>query len=316
MMAPPKDVYLQMAANNRKLLALIVLFPVSLAVFVYAFLWLFYVIAVDGEMSYEEYQPFLQDTFSILVPIIILICVGTTIFSLYAGKDLILNLTGARLCPDTQHNRKVYQAVENIALAAGIPMPKVYVIRSPALNAFATGYSPNNAAVTLTSGLIERLSPLELEAVIAHEIGHILNRDIRLNLFIITGIGLIGLFGELLIRIRLRGNSKGKSGQLIAILILIGLALYLYRYFVAPLLHMAISRTQEFQADATSAYLTRNPQALIDALSKISENPTVDDLSSKSFAAMCIFNPLDKVSHLLDTHPPIQERIARLEQMS
>lgn len=316
MMAPPKDVYLQMAANNRKLLALIVLFPVSLAAFVYAFLWLFCVIAVDGEMSYEEYQPFLRDSFSVFVPIIILICIGTTIFSLYAGKDLILNLTGARLCPDIQHNRKVYQAVENIALAAGIPMPKVYVIQSPALNAFATGYSPNNAAVTLTSGLIEKLSPLELEAVIAHEIGHILNRDIRLNLFIITGIGLIGLLGELLIRIRLRGNSKGKSGQLMAILILIGLALCLYRYFIAPLLHMAVSRTQEFQADATSAYLTRNPQALIDALSKISENPTVDNLSAKSFAAMCIFNPLDSVSHLLDTHPPIRERIARLEQMS
>ena len=316
MMLPPKDVYLQIAGNNRKLMALVLLFPVSLSAFVYAFLWLCCVITADGEVSYEKYQPFLRDTFSIFLPIIILICIGTTVFSLYAGKDLILNLTGARLYADTHHNRKVYKAVENIALAAGIPMPKVYVIQSSALNAFATGYSPNSAAVTLTSGLIEKLSPLELEAVIAHEVGHILNRDIRLNLFIITGIGLIGLLGELLIRIRFRGNSKSKIGEMVAILILIGMALYLYRYFVAPLLHMAVSRTQEFQADATSAYLTRNPQALIDALTKISENPTVDNLSAKSFAAMCIFNPLDKASHLLDTHPPVQDRIARLEQMS
>ena len=226
-------------------------------------------------------------------------------------------MTGSELCPSDKEHIKIYHAVENVALAAGLPTPKVYLIKDKALNAFATGYSPKSASITLTTGLVEALTPLELEAVIAHEMGHILNRDIRLNLFIITGIGIIGLVGEMLVRGLNRGRrSKGKDARIGLILLAFGLALYLFRYFVAPFIHMAISRTQEFQADATSAYLTRNPQALADALTKIAAFPTVISLASATeFSSMCIFNPFESMAHLLDTHPPIKDRIERLEQM-
>ena len=317
----PKDVYLQMAGNNRKLVALILFFPVALSAFVYFFLLAFQFLYNKGSETdyYEAITPFNPtEVLYTLLPIIILICVLIILGSFFRGQNLILHMTGAELCPEDKEHLKIYHAVENVALAAGLPTPKVYLIKDKALNAFATGYSPKNASITLTTGLVESLTPLELEAVIAHEMGHILNRDIRLNLFIITGIGVIGLVGEMLIRGTSRGRSgsKGKEARIGLILLAVGLALYLFRYFVSPFIHMAISRTQEFQADATSAYLTRNPAALIDALTKISSFPTVMSLSSvTAFSTMCIFNPLEAAAHLLDTHPPIKDRIERLEQM-
>jgi len=326
MIALPKDVYRQMTGNNWKLAGLVLLFPVALAVFVCLFLklfeWLYYGEEYSqGYTGARDITPLMtpENIVVILLYVLMIACL-LIFFSFMRGKSLILHLAGAELCPDDKEHIKIYHAVENVALAAGIPTPKVYLIQDKALNAFATGYSPQNAAITLTSGLVERLDPLELEAVIAHEMGHILNRDIRLNLFIVTGIGIIGLIGELLLRVRFRSrgrSSRGKGNQLIIIILAVGLALYLFRYLVAPFIHMAVSRTQEFQADATSAFLTRNPQALASALAKISENPHVARLQdTKEMAAMCIFNPLSKAAHLLDTHPPIKDRIERLEQMS
>ena len=319
-MLPPKDVYLQMAGNNRKVAALVLLFPVALSAFVYFILSAFQFLYNKGSETeyYETIEAFnATELFQTLLPIILLICVLITLFSFFRGQNLILHMAGAELCPEDKEHIKIYHAVENVALAAGLPTPKVYLIKDKALNAFATGYAPKNASITLTTGLVEALSPLELEAVIAHEMGHILNRDIRLNLFIITGIGIIGLVGEMLVRGSGRGrSSKGKDARIGLILIAFGLALYLFRYFVAPFIHMAISRTQEFQADATSAYLTRNPQALADALAKIAAFPTVASLADTTeFSSMCIFNPIEGLSHLLDTHPPIKDRIERLEQM-
>jgi len=316
----PKDVYRQMAGNNRKLVALVCFFPVALSAFVYFFLLAFQFLYNKGSETeyYEAVVPVnITELFQVLLPIILLISILIVLFSFFRGPNLILHLTGAELCPvDTEHV-KIYRAVENVALAAGLPTPKVYLIKDRALNAFATGYSPKDASITLTSGLVEALTPLELEAVIAHEMGHILNRDIRLNLFIITGIGIIGLVGELLVRGSGRGRgSKGKNDRIGLILLIVGLAFYLFRYLVAPFIHMAVSRTQEFQADATSAYLTRNPRALADALAKIAAFPTVISLSSATeFSSICIFNPLKSAAHLLDTHPPIKDRIERLEQM-
>ncbi|MDY6407093.1 MAG: M48 family metallopeptidase [Pseudomonadota bacterium] len=327
-MVVPKDVYRQIASNNRRLLGLILLFPLALSGFVYVFLRLFELIYnasayseasnnYTHPVSYQPIQLLTNDNLTLILFIVLLAAVLIILFSFLQGKNLILGLTGSHLCPNDPEHTRVFHAVENVALAAGIPTPQVYLLQSRALNAFATGYSPQNAAITLTTGLIERLSPLELEAVIAHEVGHILNRDIRLNLFIITGIGVIGLMGEVLLRIRGGGRSnRGKGGGIIIILLALGFGFYLFRLLVAPFIHMAISRTQEFQADATSAHLTRHPQALIDALVKISENPTVPVLAeTNAFASMCIFSP-DTVSHLLDTHPPIEDRIRRLEEMS
>ena len=324
----PRDVYQQLAANNRKLAALVLLFPVALAAFVYAFIKLFEIVynaSSYSELSdnytqtvrYEPVELLTHDNWMLILFTVLLVSVLIILFSFLQGKNLILSLTGARSCPQDSEHISIFQAVENVSLAAGVPTPKVFLIDDKAMNAFATGYAPKDAAITLTTGLINRLSPLELEAVIAHEMGHIMNRDIRLNLFIITGIGVIGLVGEVLLRVRSRGNSRGKGGGAVIILLAVGFGFYLFRLFVAPFIHMAVSRTQEFQADATSAHLTRNPQALIDALIKISENPEVSTLANtRAFASMCIFSPFGKFSHLLDTHPSIEDRIRRLREMS
>ena len=315
MQTTPKDVYLQMATNNRKLVMLVLLFPVVLFAFIYFWLWLFFNLGETGE-SLTDVVSF-QELLAFLLPIVVIICLGMTLLSIANGKNMILRLAGAQLCPDDKEHIKVFHAVENVALAAGLPTPQVYLIDDKALNAFATGYAPKSAAITLTTGLIERLTPLELEAVIAHEMGHILNRDIRLNLYIITGIGMIGLVGEFLLRSCRGGRRSRNQGKAVIILLAVGLALYLFHILVAPFLRMAVSRTQEFQADATSAHLTRNPQALADALAKISENPIAINLSEeKALSAMCICSPLLNAGHLLDTHPPIKDRIARLEAMS
>ncbi|MBR6412971.1 MAG: M48 family metallopeptidase [Alphaproteobacteria bacterium] len=323
-MLMPRDVYQQLAANNRKLAALVMFFPLALAAFVYVFLRLFESIYnasnyqdLSNNVRYEPVELLTHDNLMLILAIVLIVAFLIVIFSFTRGKNLIFSLTGAQPCPQDSEHIAIFQAVENVALAAGLPTPKVYLIDDKAMNAFATGYSPKDAAITLTTGLVERLTPLELEAVIAHEMGHIMNRDIRLNLFIITGIGVIGLLGEILLRVRSRGNSRGKGGGAVIIFLAVGFGFYLFRLLVAPFIHMAISRTQEFQADATSAHLTRHPQALIDALVKISENPTVPTLANtRAFASMCIFSPLKNLSHLLDTHPSIEERIRRLQEMS
>ena len=315
MQATPKDVYLQMATNNRKLVMLIILFPVVLFAFIYFWLWLFFSVG-ETDKSLTDVVSF-PELLAFLLPIVVIICIGMTLLSIFNGKNMILRMAGAQPCSKDKEHIKIFHAVENVALTAGLPTPQVYLIKDKALNAFATGYAPDSAAITLTTGLVEKLTPLELEAVIAHEMGHILNRDIRLNLYILTGIGMIGLVGEFLLR-SCRGNRRSRNqGKGIVIIMALGLALYLFHLLIAPFIRMAVSRTQEFQADATSAHLTRHPQALADALAKISENPTAVRLAeAKGLSAMCICNPLSSIGHLLDTHPPVKDRIARLEAMS
>lgn len=310
----PTDIYGHIAGNNRKIVGLILLFPAALAIFIYIF---FFVLALLGEDPFDQA---IQDTnglFIDIMPTILVLCSVLTLVSFAFGDKMMLGFAGARICPDNKEHLQVYRAVENLALKAGIPTPKVYLISDSSLNAFATGYSPKSASIALTTGIVEKLEPIELEAVISHEMGHIMNRDIRLNMFVITGIGVIGMLGEILIRLssgRHRSSSKKENGTLL--FIMIGLALLLFRYLIAPFIHMALSRSQEFQADATGAYLTRHPAALASALKKIAVDPRVEALdSSAQMACACICNPLKKIGGLLDTHPPVEERIKRLNSM-
>ena len=308
----PTDIYGHIAGNNRKIVGLVLLFPVALAIFIYAF---FLLISLSGDNSFDQA---LQNANTVLlgaVPIVLGVCAFLTLVSFAFGDKMMLGFSGAKICPDDKEHLQVYRAVENLALKAGIPTPKVYLIPDDSLNAFATGYSPNSASIALTTGIIKKLEPIELEAVISHEMGHIMNRDIRLNMFIITGIGVIGMLGEILVRSSGRSRSS-KKGNGAALFIMIGLALLLFRYLIAPFIHMALSRSQEFQADATGAYLTRHPRALASALKKIAVDPRVEALDSSSqMACACICNPLKKIGGLLDTHPPIEERIKRLNGM-
>ncbi|MGN0919631.1 MAG: M48 family metallopeptidase [Alphaproteobacteria bacterium] len=309
----PTDIYGHIANNNRKIAGLVLLFPVALALFIYAF---FFLLAVIGETPFEQALQESNEIFICVVPIVLGLCAILTLLSFGFGDKMMLGFAGAKICPDNKEHLQVYRAVENLALKAGIPTPKVYLIPDESLNAFATGYSPKNASIALTTGIVKKLEPIELEAVISHEMGHIINRDIRLNMFIITGIGVIGILGEILIRSASNNRSSNKKENAGGLFIMVGLALLLFRYLVAPFIHMALSRSQEFQADATGAYLTRHPTALADALKKIAVNPRVKSLDSSSqMACACIYNPMKKIGGLLDTHPPIQERIERLNKM-
>ena len=310
----PTDIYGHISQNNRKIAGLILLFPVALAIFIYAF---FFLLSIIGGTPFDQV---VQDCNEILigtVPIVLGLCIIFTLVSFGFGDKMMLGFAGAKICPDNKEHLQVYRAVENLALKAGIPTPKVYLISDDSLNAFATGYSPKNASIALTTGIIKKLEPIELEAVISHEMGHIMNRDIRLNMFVITGIGVVGMLGEILVRASSgTSRSSSKKGNGTTVFIMIGLALLLFRYLIAPFIHMALSRSQEFQADATGAYLTRHPRALASALKKITVDPRVEALDSSSqMACACICNPLKKIGGLLDTHPPIEERIKRLNGM-
>ena len=179
----PTDVYAHIAQNNHKIIGLVLLFPLALAAFLYLFIVAF---------SCMSEQPFAQaiqegnEVFLTFVPVVLVICFIFTLVSFTYGDKMMLGFAGAKLCPDNAEHLQVYRAVENLALKAGIPTPKVYLIQDDSLNAFATGYAPQNASVALTTGIVQKLEPIELEAVISHEIGHIINRDIRLNMFLLN----------------------------------------------------------------------------------------------------------------------------------
>lgn len=314
MKALRKDVYTHIAENNWKIFGLVLLFPVALTFFVYLAFWLIGVLSATTPQEHQDLMNFFWE----LTPWMIGLCFLWTILSVFSGDKMMLAFAGAQLCKNDKAHLKIYRAVENVALAAGLPTPKVYLINDSSLNAFATGYSPKSASIALTKGIVEKLDPLELQAVIAHEMAHIKNRDIRLNMYIITGIGVVGMLGEIMIRMW-GGSSRSRNDKnnIQTVLIVVGLFLLLFRFLIAPFIHMAVSRRQEYQADATGAFFTRNPQALASALKKIALDPRVEALDgSKQMAAVCIYNPLKKLKGALDTHPPVEERIKRLNSMT
>ena len=217
---------------------------------------------------------------------------------------------------------KLYNTVENTAIMAGLPMPKLYIIEDNSLNAFATGINPKNASIAVTRGLMEKLSPLELQGVIAHEMAHIGNRDIRLNMLIVVGVGIFYSLGRSLLRsarnssVRSSSRNSKNSGNSYILFWFVGIALLAFHYIIAPLIQMAVSRQREYAADSTGAKILHNSKALADALEKISSDARVEVLDSqKNMAVACIASPFDKISGLFATHPPIEERIRRLRSM-
>ncbi|MDR1621626.1 MAG: M48 family metallopeptidase [Synergistaceae bacterium] len=250
-------------------------------------------------------------------------------FSYLQGDNIILGAAGAREITSSD-NPKVYALVENVAIMAGLPTPKVYMIDDESLNAFATGRTPETASIALTIGIVSKLKPNELESVIAHEMGHIGNRDTKLMIIVVTGIAMFTFMAELAFRIALNsgrggyvrsGGRRSKGGGQTGLFFLaVALACWIFGVFVAPLIRMALSRNREFLADATSARITRNPDALADALAAIAEDPRVEVLDSRPLmGALCVANPLSKSSLMASfyaTHPPIEERIDRLRKMA
>ncbi len=243
------------------------------------------------------------------------------VVSLMTGDKMMLGFAGAEPI-EKKDNPTVYRLVQNTALMAGLPMPKVYIIDDESLNAFATGYSPKSASIALTTGIIKKLEPVELQGVIAHEMAHIGNRDIRLNMLIITGLGIFAFIADFIrLNMSFRSSKNDKNG-LHVLLFFIIIALLIFNFVFAPLIHMAISRTREYAADATGALMTRNPRALASALQKIKQDARVEILDKQpSMATACIADPTARMSEvaalsdLSSTHPPIDKRIKRLQAM-
>jgi len=235
------------------------------------------------------------------------------------GDKTILLLTGAKEIKK-EDLPEIYRMVENLTITAGLPQtPKVYLINSPALNAFATGKSPKNSIVALTTGIIEKLNKEELEGVIAHEISHIKNNDIRVMMMATILAGIIAIMADVFLRMSFLGgrDRKDKAG----VLFLIGFLLALFAPIFAQLITLAISRKREFMADASGALLTRNPEGLASALEKIA-NSAVSLNTSPATAHLFIVNPFkDKkgfvswLGNLFSTHPPIEERVRILRNM-
>jgi heat shock protein HtpX len=244
-----------------------------------------------------------------------------SIIGYYAGASMVLAVSGAR---QVTHDEapQLYNVVEEMTIAAGIPMPAVYVIDDPAPNAFATGRDPQHASVAATTGLLQLLTREELQGVIAHEMSHVRNYDVRFATLVGILVGLIALIADFFLRSTFwggfgrRSNNDGGAG---GIFFLIAIALAVLAPIFAWLVQMAISRRREYLADASGAELTRNPVGLAHALEKIAADPRSLRSANRATAHLFIANPLRKLSQtegLFDTHPPIQKRIAVLLAMA
>jgi heat shock protein HtpX len=249
-----------------------------------------------------------------------LLAVLATVFALRSGSSLVLAVSGARPADPTQY-RQLHDVVEAMAISAGLPKPAVYVIQDPSPNAFATGVSPNKAAITATTGLLQIMNREELEGVISHEMSHIKNYDVRLILIVSTLIGFAGLLAGLVWRYAFFMRPRGRDAQQITLLIVVaGALLTAVAVLVGPLIQFALSRSREELADVSGVNLTRNPNGLLHALQKLETNDKPFAGFNHATAAMCIDDPLqhhEGLAHrLFDTHPPLEERIAILQRIA
>lgn len=249
-------------------------------------------------------------------------------FTSYYNSDRIA-LAASRAKPaDEQQYRRYHNLVEGLCIAAGLPKPRLYVIDDPAPNAFATGRDPKHAAIAVTTGLLEKMNRVELEGVIAHELSHVRNYDILVMTLAVTMVGMVALMSDIFLRsafwggISGRGRNDDNDGGAGAILAIVGVVLIALSPIVAYLMQRAISRQREYLADASGAMLTRYPPGLISALEKLQGDNTAVHTSSKATAHLWIESPLEsgnakqrKYDHLFDTHPPIEDRIARLRAL-
>ena len=245
--------------------------------------------------------------------------------SYYQGDKIALLTAGAKGPINKTDNPYVYRLVENLTITAGLPLPKIYLINDPAINAFATGRDPQHASMALTTGAVEKLKNEELEGVIAHELAHIKNYDIRLMTVVIVLVGLLALLSDWFIRIRFWGggrknDSGSRGGQIQLIILLLGLVLLILSPIIGQLIQLAVSRKREFLADAAGSLLTRYPEGLAKALEKIGQENLALKRGNNATAHLYIANPFGRhkhtLSNLLATHPPLAERIATLRSMA
>ena len=241
------------------------------------------------------------------------------LISYYSGDRIILRMSHA-VPADKRKYPHLVNTVEGLAIAAGISTPEIYIIDDSAINAFATGRDPKHSSVTVTTGAIQRLKREELEGVLAHEISHIRNYDVRMMMFVVILVGVVALLSDMFLRSIFYGRSKrsGRSGAIGLVIILMGLLLAILSPLIAQLIKLAVSRQREFLADSDGALVSRNPKGLANALKKIRDDkePLVE-AANKATAHLFIENPLrtfgGRINSLFSTHPDINERIKKLE---
>src|SRR6202163_1906906 len=246
-----------------------------------------------------------------------LLGIAAAAYSYYFGAATVLAAVGAHEA-DRQQYQQLYNIVQTLAVGDGVPVPKVYIVDDPSPNAFATGRDPQHAAVTVTTGLLQMMDREELEGVLAHEMSHVRNYDVRMLLVVTTMIGLAALIASMYWNGALRFRSR--DGRAVLVVFAIGIIFTLIAFLVGPIMQMALSRQRESLADASGVELTRNPQGLLSALKKIAQNDKPPVKFNHAVAAMCIDNPSEHhgsfFNHLFDSHPPIEERIAALERIA
>lgn len=287
--------YSQIAANKRKTVFMMVLFVALVA----GLGWLF------GQFSGEP----------AITPYVLIGAAVYAIISYWAGTKMALGLNGAHEI-QKRDDPRLWRIVENLAITEGMPTPKIYVINDPAPNAFATGRDPKHAVVGVTTGLLEIMDDQELEGVMAHELGHVKNYDIRVSMIAFALVAVISILADIMLRMtwfRDR-DSNNNSGQLFFVLGIIGAIL---APIVATLIQLSISRKREFLADATGALTTRYPEGLASALGKIGAHGGKLRRQNASTAHLFFANPLRgrSLASLFSTHPPVEERVKRLREM-
>ena len=300
----------RISVNKRNSLLLIAVFIAFVAVFGYVigFAWI-------------------GDPAGALFGLALAFIVGTIsgLVTYYGGARMVLGASSAR---EVTHDEApvLYNVVEEMALAGGLPMPKVYIIDDTATNAFATGRDPEHASVAVTAGLLEKLDRDELQGVMAHEMSHVGNLDIRYAMLVGVLVGTTVLIADFFLRSlwfgggrRMGGNRGGGGGQIQLIMMLVGILFAILAPIFARMLQLSISRQREYLADATAVKLTRNPKGLADALEKISSDKEVLEVANRATAHLYITNPIKKFEKrskgLFSTHPPIEERVQILRSL-
>jgi heat shock protein HtpX len=247
---------------------------------------------------------------------VVLIAAVYALIQYFAASKLAIMMSGAKQI-EKSDNPRLYRSVENLAITLGLPTPKIYTIEDSAPNAFATGRDPKHAVVAATTGLLDVMDDTELEAVLAHEMGHIQNYDIRVSMIVFGLVSAVGIISDMALRMMFFGGDRDREDQN-PIAMIIGLIVIILAPIVAMLVQFAVSRQREYLADASGVMTTRHPDGLIKALKKLQKFGRPMRRQSTSTSHMFFNNPLSAKSFakLFSTHPPLEERIARLENNS
>jgi heat shock protein HtpX len=307
----------RIAANKLRTVLLIIGFAIFVGLF-------FAAVGTVGAI-YAGVSPDVDPTLTVQIAIAAaLVAAAIGVFMYFLASATVLSISGAREVGKAEEP-ELYRVVENLSIGSGLPMPKVWVIEDSAPNAFATGRDPKNAHVVATRGLLDKLEKRELEAVMAHELSHIGNYDIRIMTTVAVVVGLLALAADLMLRFTWygsggRSSNKGKGGGAAGLIILaVAIIFIVLSPFIASAMRFAISRQREYLADASGALLSRNPDALADALEKIAADPEPLEAANKATAHLYIENPLKEhqsfFNNLFASHPPVAERIKILRAM-